>query len=602
MIYKVKKTVIWISVICLMLPLIVPILTFADSEVWTMEYGDIDISLNIEPYENDLGLMVNAEDAAKIFSLNYEIDKKNKTFTVTGENIEKIVLMHNATQFCDGNETYNCPTCFYMENTIPMVELGFFSRLFNAAYEVNNNKITIYKNEQSGDDSQDDGISLLSNSDETGKSVQSALYGVVTAGNGAPYGGLDIELVLQQNSMRQEVYQTYYDAGESYAIGTVHLDEGETTKAYDFDVSQYYSDKYQYYSLFYREANRRLYGYYDKKGETFPFVKEPDFGDIDYNMCKFGYQKDNEANINLESTFNTHKVSGIISLEGNISAPGSGIDVELILQTRSKRYYSVYSPPYDIGTTHSLGKIHIPKGKKNVSYSYDVSEYYTDNKYPYYTLFYKSDDTTCVLPCGYVDSWEELSSIENFDSSSSYPYTYEFALFKNYDMNMTIPIQQSYLDKMVVKSPKSNYPSGKITEGSSIKLSCATDGAEIYYTTDGSTPTVKSTKYTEPIIINESKTIKAIATKKGMEDSRISQFNYIVSQKSNILYGDINSDGEVNRLDLLRLSKHFAGWDVEIDEKASDVNDDGEVNRIDLLRLSKYFAGWDVTLGPASDN
>ena len=61
--------------------------------------------------------------------------------------------------------------------------------------------------------------------------------------------------------------------------------------------------------------------------------------------------------------------------------------------------------------------------------------------------------------------------------------------------------------------------------------------------------------------------------------------------------GDVTSDGTVNRQDLLRLAKYFAGWDVELDEAAADVTGDGSVNRQDLLRLAKYFAGWDVTLG-----
>ena len=61
--------------------------------------------------------------------------------------------------------------------------------------------------------------------------------------------------------------------------------------------------------------------------------------------------------------------------------------------------------------------------------------------------------------------------------------------------------------------------------------------------------------------------------------------------------GDVTGDGELNRKDLLRLAKFFAGWDVELDEAAADVTGDGAVNRQDLLRLAKYFAGWDVTLG-----
>ena len=61
--------------------------------------------------------------------------------------------------------------------------------------------------------------------------------------------------------------------------------------------------------------------------------------------------------------------------------------------------------------------------------------------------------------------------------------------------------------------------------------------------------------------------------------------------------GDVNTDYQISKADLLRLQKYLAGWDVKIDAVAADCNGDGQVTKADLLRLQKYLAGWDVVLG-----
>ena len=45
------------------------------------------------------------------------------------------------------------------------------------------------------------------------------------------------------------------------------------------------------------------------------------------------------------------------------------------------------------------------------------------------------------------------------------------------------------------------------------------DGAEIRYTTDGSTPTAESTLYSEAFTLSDSATVKAIAIKNGESSS-----------------------------------------------------------------------------------
>ena len=66
-------------------------------------------------------------------------------------------------------------------------------------------------------------------------------------------------------------------------------------------------------------------------------------------------------------------------------------------------------------------------------------------------------------------------------------------------------------------------------------------------------------------------------------------------------YGDINSDDNINLLDLVALRKYLAKWKVTIDEVAANVNGDKTVNLLDLIMLRKHLAKWDVYYGVYED-
>ena len=57
-------------------------------------------------------------------------------------------------------------------------------------------------------------------------------------------------------------------------------------------------------------------------------------------------------------------------------------------------------------------------------------------------------------------------------------------------------------------------------------ISCTTEGATIYYTTDGSDPDETATEYTEPIYIEDTTTLKAIAYAEGYDPSPIATAVY----------------------------------------------------------------------------
>ena len=89
----------------------------------------------------------------------------------------------------------------------------------------------------------------------------------------------------------------------------------------------------------------------------------------------------------------------------------------------------------------------------------------------------------------------------------------------------------------IVGAPIANPTAGTYSENQSVALTSSTEGATIYYTTDGSEPTITggtTKQYTAPILVTGiegqsiTTTIKAIAVKSGMQDSSVETFTYTI--------------------------------------------------------------------------
>ena len=95
-------------------------------------------------------------------------------------------------------------------------------------------------------------------------------------------------------------------------------------------------------------------------------------------------------------------------------------------------------------------------------------------------------------------------------------------------MNGSAVASASYTIKGTVATPEFSVEPGAVNSGTSVTISCATEGAKIYYTTDGTEPTASSTEYTDAISITEAVTFKAIAVKSGMNDSAVASVSYTI--------------------------------------------------------------------------
>ena len=102
--------------------------------------------------------------------------------------------------------------------------------------------------------------------------------------------------------------------------------------------------------------------------------------------------------------------------------------------------------------------------------------------------------------------------------------------------NMSNPDYNFYLDLFVsggtvtptVATPVFSMASGTYYEAIEVEITCATEGATIHYTTDGSDPTASSEVYTAPILVESDMIIKAIAMMEGYDNSGIATANYVI--------------------------------------------------------------------------
>ncbi len=85
---------------------------------------------------------------------------------------------------------------------------------------------------------------------------------------------------------------------------------------------------------------------------------------------------------------------------------------------------------------------------------------------------------------------------------------------------------------LVTEAPFTGPASGSYVESPVITLASPTPGAVIYYTLDGSTPTTSSLRYSKPIVITQTTTIRSIAIAPGFRPSEVATASFAIQPKS----------------------------------------------------------------------
>lgn len=102
--------------------------------------------------------------------------------------------------------------------------------------------------------------------------------------------------------------------------------------------------------------------------------------------------------------------------------------------------------------------------------------------------------------------------------------------------SLTIEYEEGMIPDLNTVTPSITFVGGTYSDNKA-SISCSTEGAKIYYTTDGTEPTNASTEYTEPFTIyNIGTVVKAIAYSEGLDPSSVASATSPIKSAGNPVF------------------------------------------------------------------
>ena len=185
-------------------------------------------------------------------------------------------------------------------------------------------------------------------------------------------------------------------------------------------------------------------------------------------------------------------------------------------------------------------------------------------------VYYKViDDNTTYKPSNFTSGWTKGIEVDNGASAYStmtiqangkigfiYEDDYDTSAASGDAANIVyVPLTVEQItggaytleteeeEKVVVETPAISPNGGTYTETASVTISCATSGATIHYTLDGTTPTTSSAVYTGAITLTQSATVKAIAVKSGCTNSEVASAAFTIKAREVVATPAISPNG-----------------------------------------------------------
>ena len=131
----------------------------------------------------------------------------------------------------------------------------------------------------------------------------------------------------------------------------------------------------------------------------------------------------------------------------------------------------------------------------------------------------------------------ELATLTYTYGSTSYNINMETMQFTMPAGDVTV--NATFTELAHVANPTFTPAAGSYISVQQVSIACATEGATIYYTTDGTEPTTESTEFTEAFTVSSTTTVKAFAVKEGFNNSDVVSAEYVIiepRQSTNTLW------------------------------------------------------------------
>lgn len=169
----------------------------------------------------------------------------------------------------------------------------------------------------------------------------------------------------------------------------------------------------------------------------------------------------------------------------------------------------------------------------------------TSNSATVYLNKVSFDNDGNALITGLNSANEETIDLQFFNSGNNSRFRYYLTTQQPIQLYKKVTGDEPVVE--TVATPTFSVEEGSYTEAQTVTITCATEGATIYYTTDGTEPTASSTEYTGAISINETTTLKAIAVKDG-QSSAVAEATYTISEPAAPLANEFVLVTDINQL------------------------------------------------------